>query len=77
MATNTLKVQLKQAVKTESEWNEANPVIPDGVFAYSSDNGLYKIGNGTSTWSVLEYAMKPINDDDITTILNTVFGEEG
>lgn len=77
MATNILKVQIKQAVKTEAEWSEANPVIPDGVFAYSSDSGLYKIGNGTSKWSALEYAMKPINDDDITTILNTVFGEEG
>lgn len=77
MATNTLKVQLKPAVKTEAEWSEANPVIPDGVFAYSSDNGLYKIGNGTDKWASLEYAMQPMDNSDIAAIIDSVFGEEG
>ena len=35
----TIKVQLKQAVKTESQWRSSNPVIPDGCMAITSDRG--------------------------------------
>ena len=42
----TIKVQLKQAVKTESQWRSSNPVIPDGCMAITSDRGnAYKVGD--------------------------------
>ena len=57
MSENVLKVLHKQATKTESEWQTQNPIIPQGVMAFSSDkNGMYKIGNGTSYWNELNYA---------------------
>lgn len=65
MATNTLKTRFKHAYKTESEWSSSNPVLYAGEVAYSSDkNNKYKIGNGTSTWSELPYAI-PVTKSDI------------
>lgn len=59
----TIKVQLKQAVKTESQWFASDIVIPDGCMAISSDkDNAYKIGNGTSRWSELEYAKAKASD---------------
>lgn len=52
----TIKVQLKQAVKTESQWRSSNPVIPDGCMAITSDRGnAYKVGDGSSKWDDLSY----------------------
>ena len=52
----TIKVQLKQAVKTESQWRSSNPVIPDGCMAITSDRGnAYKVGDGSSEWNDLSY----------------------
>ena len=57
MATNTIKVRHQLAVKTESEWTSSNPVLKKGEVAFSSDKGyIFKVGNGTSTWSALEYS---------------------
>ena len=56
MATNTISVRMKQAVRTEAEWTSDNPVLLEGEVAYSSDkNNMYKVGDGTSTWSALSY----------------------
>ena len=56
MATNTLNVRMKQAVRTEAEWTSDNPVLLEGEVAYSSDkNNMYKVGDGTKTWSQLSY----------------------
>ena len=52
----TIKVQIRQDVKTESEWVEENPIIPKNHIVFSSDRGnLFKIGNGESHWLGLEY----------------------
>ncbi len=51
-----IKVQIKNDVKTELEWAEEDPVIPDGHIVFSSDHGnAFKIGNGTARWKGLEY----------------------
>ena len=51
----TIKVQLKQAVKTESQWRSSNPVIPDGCMAITSDRGnAYKVGDGTIYHIILQ-----------------------
>lgn len=56
MADNILSVKIKQRYDTESNWSANNPVLLAGEAAYSSDrNGMYKIGDGTSTWSQLPY----------------------
>lgn len=55
MSENTLNVRLRSAVKTDAEWKTSNPVLLKGEAVYSSDKKLYKIGDGTSTWSELSY----------------------
>lgn len=63
MAENIIKVTIKQAVKTEAEWESSNPIIPEKVVAFSSDNGKYKIGDGTHHWAELSYPEYGGSDD--------------
>lgn len=57
MADNTLDVRIKQKYDTEANWSTKNPVLLKGEAAYSSDkDNMYKVGNGTSTWSQLSYS---------------------
>lgn len=56
MATNILKIQIRNLHKTEAEWMAENPVLGPGVIAYSTDMGdAYKLGNGISRWNDLLY----------------------
>ena len=51
-----LKVLLRQACKTESEWISSDPIIPKNVMAISSDKSYrFKIGDGVKKWSALSY----------------------
>ena len=55
MSENSLSVKIKQRYDTEANWSSINPILLEGEIAISSDKGLFKIGNGTSTWSALSY----------------------
>lgn len=70
MAENTINVKVKQRTDTESNWASKNPVLLKGEMAISSDkNNKYKIGDGTSAWSVLSYAKADLSKSDVTTAL--------
>lgn len=47
-------LQLKNG--TAAAWTSANPVLAVGETGVESDTGLYKIGDGTTTWTSLLYA---------------------
>jgi hypothetical protein len=53
---------------TASEWTSANPVLASGEFAWESDTNRFKIGNGTSNWTDLDYFI------DANSISNPAFG---
>jgi hypothetical protein len=38
-----------------ADWASDNPVLPRGKQGFESDTGLSKIGDGSSTWSQLDY----------------------
>lgn len=40
---------------TASEWTSADPVLAAGEMGIETDTDQFKIGDGTSTWSVLSY----------------------
>lgn len=40
---------------TASQWTSSNPVLSSGEIGSETDTGRLKIGNGTSTWSQLQY----------------------
>lgn len=47
------RIQVRRG--TTSDWNTANPILSEGEFGYNTTLDKFKIGDGTSTWSVLEY----------------------
>lgn len=40
---------------TASQWTSSNPILAAGEFGFESDTGKFKIGNGSSNWSALDY----------------------
>jgi len=41
---------------TQANWDSVNPVLAAGEIAFETDTAKIKVGDGTSTWSLLEYA---------------------
>lgn len=63
MADKTINVKIREAYDTEQNWRQNDPVLYSGQLAISSDkHGMYKVGNGTATWSELDYASHPAQD---------------
>lgn len=70
MAENTIKVRQKQRYDTEANWKSKNPVLLAGEIAISSDkNGLMKVGDGKSLWTVIPYSKASLSKTDVTTAL--------
>ena len=40
---------------TAALWNTTNPILATGEFGYENDTGKIKIGDGTTTWTSLQY----------------------
>lgn len=60
---STLNVKIQEAHDTEANWSKKNPVLLSGQLAFSTDkNWMYKIGNGTKTWSQLNYIVPSWGD---------------
>jgi hypothetical protein len=47
------RIQVRRG--STSDWNTSNPILTEGEFGYNTTLDKFKIGDGTSTWSVLEY----------------------
>ena len=52
MAVNT-KIQVSRGLA--SLWTSTNPTLSAGEIGYETDTGLFKIGDGTTTWTSLSY----------------------
>lgn len=42
--------------RTSQQWTQGNPVLPQGQKGVESDTGKFKIGDGFSAWTPLNYA---------------------
>lgn len=49
------QIQIRRG--TAAQWTSANPTLAAGEFGYESDTGKAKIGNGSSAWTALSYAL--------------------
>jgi hypothetical protein len=49
----TSRIQLRRG--TASEWSTVNPTLSSGEVGYEVDSGKFKIGNGSTLWSGLDY----------------------
>ena len=56
MAEKIVNARLQNAYDTAENWNTNNPVLKAGELGIESDTGLHKVGDGTSTWTQLDYA---------------------
>ena len=51
----TVKAQLKCRHDTAANWTAKNPVLLDGELGVETDTTFFKIGNGATAWTSLEY----------------------
>lgn len=49
--------QLQFRRGTAAQWTSANPTLASGEFGYETDTGKAKIGNGSTAWNSLSYAL--------------------
>jgi hypothetical protein len=47
------KIQLRR--DTSANWTETNPTLSSGEIGFETNTGKFKIGNGSSAWSALDY----------------------
>jgi hypothetical protein len=47
------KIQVRR--DSLADWTTINPVLSEGEIGFETDSGKFKIGNGSSTWSTLDY----------------------
>lgn len=50
-----IKLQLRR--DTAANWAAANPTLMDGEIGYDKTSNKFKVGNGSSAWSSLDYAL--------------------
>lgn len=55
MAEKTINATIKTRNDTSTNWTTVNPVLAVGEIGFETDTFLFKVGNGTSTWSLLPY----------------------
>jgi hypothetical protein len=60
------KIQVRRG--SSSNWTTTNPVLSEGEIGYETDSGKFKIGNGSSAWSALDYFL---DSSDLSGYLTT------
>jgi len=67
----SVRIQMRRG--TTSEWNSADPILNEGEIGYNSTLASFKIGDGESLWSELDYyqAAADITPNEIGAIAST------
>ena len=47
------RIQVRRG--TNTQWNNADPILNEGEFGYSTTDSQFKIGDGSTIWSLLDY----------------------
>lgn len=47
------RIQVRRG--TNTQWNNADPILNEGEFGYSTTDSQFKIGDGSTIWSELDY----------------------
>jgi len=50
-----MATRMQQRRGTAAQWTAANPVLAAGEIGFDTDTSKFKMGNGSSTWSALQY----------------------
>ena len=63
-----MTIRMQQRRGTASQWTSANPVLNAGEIGWESDTNKFKIGDGSTTWTNLDYFI------DANSTVNPSFG---
>lgn len=69
MAVEIVKAKMYQRRDTTANWLKYNPVLASGEFGYDTNEKKYKIGDGVSHWTDLEFAYMGIITNENGNIL--------
>jgi hypothetical protein len=50
-----MATRMQQRRGTAAQWTAANPVLAAGEIGFETDTNKFKMGNGSSAWSALQY----------------------
>jgi len=65
MARNAL-IQLRR--DTAANWTSTNPTLAAGEMGFETDTGKFKIGTGSTAWTVLKYFTTVVDDQNILAV---------
>jgi hypothetical protein len=60
------KIQVRR--DSSADWTTINPVLSEGEIGFETNTGKFKIGNGSSAWSALDYFQANIDLSGYLTI---------
>ena len=60
------KIQIRR--DTSSNWTSFNPILGAGEIGFETNTGKFKIGDGSSVWSALDYFL---DSSDLSAYLTT------
>lgn len=66
-----VKIQFRRG--TASQWSSANPTLDAGEVGVETDSGRFKVGDGTTAWNSLDYALAPAAYGSINTQSGTTY----
>ena len=50
-----MATRMQQRRGTKDQWTAANPILAAGEIGFETDTNKFKMGNGSSTWTALQY----------------------
>ena len=59
-SASAVSTQIQIRRSTAANWSSTNPTLAAGEFGVETDTNKFKIGNGSSTWNGLSYAVPAI-----------------
>lgn len=54
-----MPIQMQQRRGTAAQWTSANPTLAAGEIGFETDTKKFKIGNGSTAWTSLDYVGTP------------------
>jgi hypothetical protein len=72
-----MATRMQQRRGTAEQWTAANPVLAAGEIGFETDTNKFKMGNGSSAWSALQYfantaGLEALLNDGAPAALNTL-----
>jgi len=64
--------QIQNRRDTAANWTSTNPTLASGEIGFETDTGLFKIGNGSTAWTSLSYAVSVTASNTVTLTNKTI-----